>query len=462
MKTLTAEESMQTCVRCGACRGVCPTLDITGREADGPRGRVLMARSLIEGEIPVNQEIKQQLDRCLLCSACVDACPIDVQVPDIVMLAKEKVAAAVESSAAVATDLEKPSYPVRTFKDFFFDKILPNQKRLHQVGHLLWFYQKSGLQTITRGLGIMKLFPEQLRLMERVTPVMEAPRKRKPHPEFTARTNIEAPAKARVAFFQGCIMDVMFRKTNENSIKLLAKTGFDVVTPTLQKCCGALHHHSGKVDKTIELAKMNIEAFEQAEVDYIISNAGGCGAALKEYVDLFRDDPEWLPRAKAFSAKIRDISELIHEKGELPETVGRGERVTYQPSCHLQYVMKVKDAPAQLVKKVPETEYVELADKKLCCGSAGIYNLLQPKLANDILDKKMKNVQETDSAVLLTANPGCYLQMKLGIHKEGMEEQIEAKHVVDYLVESIERAEGGQEESSKIIDIQGGDIHAKL
>ncbi|MFC0274387.1 (Fe-S)-binding protein [Metabacillus herbersteinensis] len=445
MKTLTPEESMNTCVRCGACRGVCPTLDITGREADGPRGRVLMARSLLNGEITVDQEIKDQLDRCLLCSACVDVCPIDVQVPDIVMLAKERIAATTEMATyhdrGEKVDIKQPAYPVRSFKDFFFDKVLANQKRLNTVGDLLWIYQKSGLQTVTRGIGIMKLFPEQMRLMERITPDILPPAKRKPHPEYTPRANEQNESRGRVAFFQGCIMDVMFRETNKNSIKLLSKTGFDVVTPTSQMCCGALHHHSGKKDKTIELAKANIEAFENANVDYIISNAGGCGAALVEYVELFREDPEWLERAKRFSEKIRDISEIVHEKGDLPKTIGKGERVTYQPSCHLQYVMKVKDAPAKLVKRIQDVEYVELPEKKFCCGSAGIYNLLQPELANQILDKKMKKVKETEAAVLITANPGCFLQMKLGIHKEGMEKVIEAKHVVDYLVESIERAE---------------------
>lgn len=445
MKLLTAEESMRTCVRCGACRNVCPTLNITGREADGPRGRVLMARSLLEGDIPVNQEIKDQLDRCLLCSACVDACPIDVQVPDIVMLAKERIAAAVETPVQAAppvqTDIKKQAYTARTFKDYFFDHILANQKRLNSVGNLLWFYQKSGLQSLTRGLSILKFFPEQMSQMERITPAILPPSKRKYHQEFTPSAYEEKKAKGRVAFFHGCIMDVMFRETNDNSIKLLSKAGFDVVTPRAQMCCGALHHHSGKKDKTIELAKANILAFEEAAVDYIITNAGGCGAALAEYADLFRNDPDWLERAKTFSAKIKDISEIIYEQGEMPAVSGRGERVTYQPSCHLQYVMKVKDAPAKLVKQIPNSEYVELPEKKYCCGSAGIYNLLQPKLANEILDKKMKKVKETESAVLITANPGCYLQMKLGVYREGMEEEIETKHVVDYLMESIERAE---------------------
>lgn len=444
MKTLTPEESMNTCVRCGACRGVCPTLDITGREADGPRGRVLMARSLLNGEIPVDQEIKHQLDRCLLCSACVDACPIDVQVPDIVMLAKDKIAA----MAKIATfhernhksDLKQRAYGLR-FKDLFFALILPNPKRLHRVGDFLWFYQKSGLNRLIRGLGFMKILPEQLQLMERITPNILPPAKRKPHSEYIPRANEKKESRGRVAFFQGCIMDVMFRKTNENSIKLLSKTGFDVVTPQTQMCCGALHRHNGKEDKAIELAKANIETFENAKVDYIISNAGGCGAALVEYIELFRNDPKWLERAKVFSNKIRDISDIIYEKGDIPKTVGKGERITYQPSCHLQYVMKIKDAPAKLVQRIQDVEYVELPEKNFCCGSAGIYNLLQPELANQILEKKMKRVKEADSAVLITANPGCFLQMKLGIHKEGMEDVIEAKHIVDYLVESIERAE---------------------
>lgn len=441
---------MYTCVRCGACRGVCPTLNITGREADGPRGRVLMARALLEGTISVNQEIKDQLDRCLLCSACVDACPMDVQVPDIVMVAKEQIAAAVEMDSfhersvkldTSQVDIKKQAKPVRNVKDFLFDKVLADQKNLNKVGNLLWMYQKSGLQKVTRAIGIMKFFPEQMQQMERIMPEILPPSKRKHHPEFTPRANDKRDSRGRVAFFQGCLMDMMFRETNDNSIKLLSKTGFDVVTPKAQVCCGALHHHSGKTEKSIELAKANIIAFEEAKVDYIITNAGGCGAALVEYEEFFRDDPVWLERAKGFSSKIRDISEIVHEKGEMPATVGRGERVTYQPSCHLQYVMKVKDAPAKLVKTVPNVEYVELPDKKYCCGSAGIYNMLQPELANEILDKKMEKVKETDSAVLITANPGCYLQMKLGVHKEGMEKVIETKHVVDYLVESIDRAE---------------------
>lgn len=431
MKLLTAEESMYSCVRCGACRDVCPTLDITGREADGPRGRVLMARSLLEGTIPINLEIKNQLDRCLQCSACVDACPVDVQVPEIVMLAKEKIQ-------------EHNNYPyfVKSARTLFFKQFLPKKNRLQLLGHFLWFYQKSGLQYLTRKMGILKLFPESMLKMEAILPTILSPAERKSLPLYTessVKKGTETP-NPRVAMFHGCIMDMMFRETNQNSIKLLSNSGFDVVTPPEQVCCGALHNHNGEKETTIKLAQKNIEVFEQLDVDYIISNAGGCGAMLHEYDELFRDDPEWLERANKFSSKICDISEIVLKSAVLPKAVGEGERVTYQPSCHLQYVMNVKDAPQKLLKNISNTQFVELPQSKLCCGSAGIYNMLQPNLATDILDSKMGHVKDTQSNIVITANPGCLLQLKAGVQREGLEDKVKVLHIVDYLVESMDRA----------------------
>lgn len=332
-----------------------------------------------------------------------------------------------------------------SLQSFIFEKILPYPKRLHRVGHLLWFYQKSGLQNLARGLKILKLFPSQMRQMEQILPEVLPPKKRKPLPEWTPNANPDVKTPGKAAIFHGCIMDVMFRGTNMNSIQLLAKSGFDVHTPCDQTCCGALHLHTGNREKTIELAKRNIETFEKSGADYIVSNAGGCGASLHEYEELFRDDSDWLPRAQAFSAKVCDISELIVKKGSLPNADGEGERVTYQPSCHLQYVMGVKDAPKQLLKNVSNTHYVELPGAKFCCGSAGIYNLLQPGLANDILDKKMEYVRETQSDVLITANPGCFLQMKAGLARSNQERSVRPFHIVDYLTESINKKEGKEQ-----------------
>ncbi|MDQ0338184.1 glycolate oxidase iron-sulfur subunit [Caldalkalibacillus uzonensis] len=430
MKPLTPEQSMYTCVRCGACRDACPTLDITGREADGPRGRVLMARSLLEDRIPVNAEIEEQMSRCLLCSACVDACPVNVQVPEIVMLAKEKIA-----------EHKKSPFLVRTLKRFFFNHLLPHPRRLQFLGHLLWLYQQSGLRWLVHKLGILKLFPDSAQQMEAVLPDLLPPSERKPLPSFTPGCSEQNKRAGKVALFRGCIMDVMFRETNRHSIELLARSGFDVVVPDDQVCCGALMYHNGQKDTTLELAKKNIEVFEKLDVDYIISNAGGCGAMLKEYEELFRHEPEWLERARAFCHKIRDISEVIVEQGTLPKAVGNGETVTYQPSCHLQYVMQVKRAPEQLLSRVANLHYRPLPESNLCCGSAGIYNLLQPKMAGDILHKKMGYVKETSAHVIITANPGCLLQMKAGVHSEGLQNSVKVVHIVDLLAESVERAE---------------------
>jgi glycolate oxidase iron-sulfur subunit len=430
MKMLSTEEAMYSCVRCGACRDVCPTLDITGKEADGPRGRVYMARSVIEGEIPINKEIETQLDRCLLCSACVDACPMDVPIPDIVMLAKEKIK-------------ETQSYPphINLLRYFFFERLLPYPKRLQSLGTFLWLYQKSGLRKITQGLGILKFFPESLREMEEVMPEITAPSERKPRPVWTESQGNGDAARSRLnaGMFVGCIMDVMFRKTNDHSIQMLSRSGYDVITPDRQVCCGALHRHNGMKESAMELAKRNIAAFEQSGADFVITNAGGCGAMLKEYGELLRDDPDWRHSAEKFSDKIRDISEVL-DPSEM-DAVGNGERITYQPSCHLQYVMSVKDAPKKLLKGVANTEYAELPEAKLCCGSAGIYNLLQPELASDILDKKMNHVQAIRPDIIITANPGCLLQMKIGIQRAGLQGQVKAMHIVDYLTETMERAE---------------------
>jgi glycolate oxidase iron-sulfur subunit len=389
-----------------------------------------MARSLLEGQIPVNDEIEQQLSRCLLCSACVYACPIDVPVPDIVMLAKEK----------IAVQKKQDSFFARAVQNFFFDKLLPYSRRMQLLGHLLWIYQKSGLRQLVRKSGMMRLFPQALRQMEGVIPEMLPPRKRRPLPAFTphATKSEGVAADKKAALFSGCIMDVMFRQTNQNSIQLLAESGFDVAVPDGQGCCGALHFHNGKKGRALELAKRNIEAFEQADADIIVTSAGGCGAMLFEYEKLFLDDPVWLARARRFSSKVRDISAILLEHGAIPDTAGDKERVTYQPSCHLQYVMKMGEAPRRLLKRT--ADYVELPDAKLCCGSAGIYNLIQGEMADRILDQKMSHVKSTQADIVITANPGCLLQMQAGIARAGLSNAVKAMHIVDYLAKVGDRA----------------------
>jgi len=255
------------------------------------------------------------------------------------------------------------------------------------------------------------------------------------------------PAKgekiARVALFRGCIMDVMFADTNVNTVKLLSEAGFEVVIPKEQVCCGALHAHSGEMDLARGLARTNLDVFKEAGIEYIVSNAGGCGALLVEYDHLMKDDSKYNELAEWFASRVIDVSQLLVDHGRLPSFTESGASraepvtITYQDSCHLRNVMKSSNAPRKLMNQVANVNFTEMKDADTCCGSAGIYNVTQPEMAGQILDRKMEHVNNTGARYLLTSNPGCLLQMKLGVEKHGVSSQMEVKHVVDFLYERI-------------------------
>jgi glycolate oxidase iron-sulfur subunit len=238
-------------------------------------------------------------------------------------------------------------------------------------------------------------------------------------------------------------MDVMFADTNVNTVKLLAEAGFEVVIPESQVCCGALHAHSGEMDQARELARVNLAAFREAGVEYIVSNAGGCGALLVEYDHLLHEDEQYREHAEWFASRVIDVSKLLVERGRVPafaepEAVeGEPVTITYQDSCHLRNVMKSSNAPRTLMNQVSGAKYCEMKDADRCCGSAGIYNVTQPEMAGQILEHKMEHANETNARYILTSNPGCLLQMKLGVEKHGAQGKMEAKHVVDFLYERI-------------------------
>ena len=249
-------------------------------------------------------------------------------------------------------------------------------------------------------------------------------------------------------------MDVMFAGTNVNTVKLLSEAGFDVVIPPEQVCCGALQAHSGEMEPARELARINVKVFKELNVDYIVSNAGGCGALLIEYDHLLHEDPVWKEQAAWFASRVIDISQLLVKYGRLPafaETASAdhpGTIVTYQDSCHLRNVMRSGEAPRQLIRQVASVTFQEMKEADRCCGSAGIYNVTQPEMAGQILDHKMEHVQATGARYLLTSNPGCLLQMKLGVEKHGCSSAMEVQHVVDFLYERLKEAEGQSERVS--------------
>jgi glycolate oxidase iron-sulfur subunit len=247
-------------------------------------------------------------------------------------------------------------------------------------------------------------------------------------------------ARKKVAFFSGCLMDTMFLETNNATTKLLQLAGCDIVIPEQQTCCGALHGHSGEKASAKDLAKKNIAAFEDSDVDYIITNAGGCGAFLVDYDHLLKDEPEWKERAIRFKNKIKDISSILvelefHKKKNLRTDA---QRITYQDSCHLRNVQRTFMEPRLLLQSIEGAEYKEMKQADHCCGSAGIYNIVESEMSMKILDHKMENAEATHAVTIVTANPGCLLQMKLGIEREGLSHKMRAVHIVDFLLEAVE------------------------
>lgn len=419
------EDQLTNCMRCGFCLPACPTFRETGVEPESPRGRIALMKAVADGIMEPDEAFRNQMNHCLGCRACEPVCPADVKYGKLLEQARDA--------------LEK--YPqhsggVKLLRKLFFRGILPHRNRLQGVGKLLRFYQKSGLVKIARGTGVMRLFPKHLQEMERILPEASAK-------GVADRVGTVIPAKGRVlgrvGLFSGCIMDVLFSETNVNTAHLLTEAGFEVVIPPAQGCCGALHAHSGELDQAHQLARRNIAAFKQADVDYIVSNAGGCGAMLVEYDHLLAEDEETAEDAKWFAAKVIDVSRLIVEKGRLPEfrpsTVPT--TVTYQDSCHLRNVMRSGEAPRLLLNQMKDVTFIEMKEADRCCGSAGIYNVVEPEMAGQLLEHKMEHANATGASYILTSNPGCLLQMQLGVERHGQSKNMQAMHIVDFLAERL-------------------------
>ncbi|MCM3368187.1 (Fe-S)-binding protein [Bacillus safensis] len=418
------EKELLNCMRCGFCLPSCPTYIESGQqETHSPRGRIALMKAVRDGVIEPDEDVEHSLNLCLGCRACEPVCPSGV-----------KYGRLLEDARDIIQQHKKQSIPVKLVRRVVFKGLFPSQSRMRKAAGLLRFYQTSGLQTAARKTGMLKVLPPHLRLMEQALP--KVPRQRKSRlTEYKAA----GPARKRVAFFTGCLMDTVFSSTNEATIQLLQLAGCDVIVPPIQTCCGALHGHSGEKEQAKQLAKRNIEAFEEIDADAIVMNAGGCGAFLSDYDHLLCDDPDFQKRSEAFSKKIMDISDILVELEfhrrmplALPEQV-----ITYQDSCHLRNGMGVQHAPRVLMKAIQGVSFKEMKDSGRCCGSAGIYNILQPKMSMQILDHKMTEATQTKAAAIVTSNPGCQLQMAAGIKRSGHSPSMRAVHLADLLLEAV-------------------------
>jgi glycolate oxidase iron-sulfur subunit len=400
------QEKWADCVHCGLCLESCPTYEQTGQEQHSPRGRVHLIKSVAEGKISVNDAFADPVFACLDCRACTTACPANVDVGGLIEEARGQVMQAMPLNGWN-----------KAVSKFFLETLFPYSKRLNAFGSLLKFYQKSGLQTVVRKTGMIRILPEHLGEMESIMPEVNKPVRGK----YASPIKAKGEAKRKVSILTGCIMDVFFSDINRSTINVLTRNGNDVVIPEMQTCCGALHVHAGDREMGRKLAKQNIEAFSDSE--RVIVNAAGCGCMMKEYPELFHEDPEWHEKAIEFSAKVEDISKFLYDSGYEKPSGELKTRITYHDACHLAHGQGIREEPRDLLLSIPGVEMVHMPNADRCCGSAGIYNLTHPEMAGAVLESKMSQVPE-DVEMISMGNPGCMLQMALGVQKQGRNQKI--------------------------------------
>ncbi|SDI14330.1 (Fe-S)-binding protein [Alteribacillus bidgolensis] len=425
----TLQEKLQydktfDCVQCGYCLPACPTYETMEKETHSPRGRINLVKMAAEGKTSL-EDLEEPIEKCLGCMACTTVCPTNVQYGAILEGAKE----------TLEDNKEKSKRSEKT-EEFLFRSFFPSSKWMNRLGNATWLYQATGLQKVARSLCLTAMAPLHLGEFEKVIPSQPSPSKRK---KRLQRVEPEGTPAAKIAFFTGCVMDSVFFEINQQTIELMKLSGAEVILPEHQTCCGALHAHSGKVGLSKELAMENIKAFEDENIDYIVNNAGGCGARLIEYDHLFEEGTKWHRRAKAFTEKVKDISEVLVELDALEFSAPVEKLVTYQPSCHMTNVQRVTKPPRQLIEQVPGVKLREMNNPDFCCGSAGVYNIVNYEDSMEILNKKMEDVNKTNPEVIVTTNPGCLLQMKLGVEREGKSGEVQAFHLVELLMEASPR-----------------------
>ncbi|OAT82463.1 glycolate oxidase [Bacillus sp. MKU004] len=402
------ENKWADCVHCGMCLESCPTYELTGQEQHSPRGRVHLIKSVAEGKLEVNEQFMDPVYACLDCRACTTACPADVDVGGLIEEARGQI---------------RQAMPLKGWKGMvsktFLEGLFPHPNRLNALGGVLKFYQKSGAQTLVRKTGLLNVMPRHLVEMEAIMPEIKQSVRQK----YKNQRVIKAKGKTKheVSMLTGCVMDVMFGEINDSTINVLTRNGNDVVIPENQTCCGALHVHSGDREMGRKLAKQNIEAFKDS--DKVIVNAAGCGCMMKDYPELFHEDPEWRSKAEEFSAKVEDISKYLHDTGYETPDAELKTRITYHDACHLAHGQGVRQEPRDLLLTIPGVEMVHMPNADRCCGSAGIYNITNPEMAGAVLESKMQNVPE-DVEMISMGNPGCMLQMAMGVKKYGKNQQV--------------------------------------
>jgi glycolate oxidase iron-sulfur subunit len=415
------QSDLDRCVHCGLCLNACPTYRELHVEMDSPRGRIYQMARVSEGA-PISESYMEHIELCLACRGCETACPSGVEYGRLVEAAR----------AEIETKIRRP-WRERLLRWLVFRKLLPSRLNLEIAGALLHLYQASGLKRLA---GLPGFLPSRLRELEALAPEIETP-------FFFAYYGKTMPAEGerryRVALLGGCIANVSFARLNEATVRVLQKNGCEVSIPASQCCCGALHVHAGIRDEARKLARRNIDALLDGGYDAIITNAGGCGSTLKEYGELLEHDAEYADKARRFSALVKDVNEFLAGIELHPPMRVLPLTVTYQDSCHLAHGQKIRSAPRKLLQSIPGLELREMQLSDLCCGSAGIYNVVHTGMAMSLLKTKMDSVNATGAPVIAASNPGCMLQLRAGVRKFGRDQRV--AHVVEILDEAYRAAD---------------------
>jgi glycolate oxidase iron-sulfur subunit len=387
-----------------------------------PRGRIYLMKGVADGRIGMESDVfQEQMSACLNCRACEAVCPSGVQYGQILEASRTQIEDARDDGR-----LPPHPWPVQLLRSGVFGVLFKRLELFRGFSRMMWLYQRSGVQALAHQSGLLKLLG--LADTEALLPPMSN--------AFTVPQGqiypAEGTARYHVALLTGCVMATAFADVHAATLRVLRKNGCEVILPPDQGCCGALHVHGGDMDGGRELARRNIAAFEGLGLDAIIVNAAGCGSTMKEYGHLLHDDPAWAARAAAFSAKVKDISEFLaaielntRDLKPLPITV------TYQEPCHLAHAQRISAQPRKLLRAIPRLVLKEMPESSLCCGSAGIYNVTQPEMAAQLGARKLNNAQTTNAEVLVTANPGCHLQLAGGLRRRGSTMRV--RHIVELL-----------------------------
>jgi glycolate oxidase iron-sulfur subunit len=410
-------EGVNQCVHCGLCLAYCPTFAELGTEMDSPRGRIFLIKSLAEGRIGLSDPTVEHLSLCLDCRACETVCPAGVPYGRLIEAAKAEI------------ERQRPGgLGRRVFRWLNFSLLLGNRRVLASAAAALRLYQVSGLQALARRTGLIRLLPGTLPAWETLLPPIPSAAERAPLPVLTPAVGAR---RARVAMLTGCVQSVVFGAHNRATARVLARNGYDVVAPLEQGCCGALNAHGGDHARAVDMARRTIQTFEAAGATAVVVNTSGCGAHMKAYGALLADDPAWADRAARFARTVQDLAELLAREplrgplGPVPMTV------TYHDPCHVVHGQKIRRQPRELLAQVPALKIVDLPESDWCCGSAGIYNLTQPEMADRLLRRKVRNIATTGATTVVTANPGCIMQIQAGLRAQGLDRPV--RHLVEIL-----------------------------